>query len=490
MRYFIGNTQIMFFYNVLLLAVLSFQCINYFGVMIMHYNVSGKRIRLVVESFLFVYLFLIAEMIFSATLKVSYSPQLERVIDIIQYSYCALFLGCNVWLLVCYRRMPAIPLILCDFAILPCIRHMLSDFYPYLILIVLVYLGVRCYVLGIHYNRRRVNGVTGLSIKQAIDNLPSGLLVYSLEGDIILMNRQMMDLVFNSMGKMPANGTKIYWFFVRRVAQKGDLAINLNGKVLYDEKTDQYWVLNYSNIEIKNKKYAIITASNVTKEWKLTKDLELQNMELQKQGEELKHAIQDMERQCKEEEIVRLKAVFHDVLGHRIALILRSLQERKDSEELLDNFAGNIQSNLFEMKNEDEYKQQLQVLKKTFNGIDVNLDIRGYLPKENDYAKIFVDIIRETATNAVRHGFAKKIWVQMRTREEEYLLKITNDGQAPSHNMTPGNGLRGIQKRLNYVGGQLIVDRTPQFAILASIPRLQAKAEGKECGYDKNINRG
>lgn len=76
------------------------------------------------------------------------------------------------------------------------------------------------------------------------------------------------------------------------------------------------------------------------------------------------------------------------------------------------------------------------------------------LPSSTDAA--FGWIVREGATNVLRHSGASKCHIAVDLREGAHILRLTDDGQG-ADGALPGNGLSHIAERLDAVGGQLTV---------------------------------
>lgn len=72
-------------------------------------------------------------------------------------------------------------------------------------------------------------------------------------------------------------------------------------------------------------------------------------------------------------------------------------------------------------------------------------------------AKQLYRIAQEAVTNAVKHGKAKKITIELHSTEDLSILSITNDGQNFKASFSPGNGmgLKIMEYRANLIGGVL-----------------------------------
>lgn len=66
-------------------------------------------------------------------------------------------------------------------------------------------------------------------------------------------------------------------------------------------------------------------------------------------------------------------------------------------------------------------------------------------------------VVRETTTNVLRHGDARRCAIAVREEEGAVLLMVENDGAGKPSGPggPPGSGLAGLRERLAAVGGTL-----------------------------------
>jgi two-component system sensor histidine kinase DesK len=94
------------------------------------------------------------------------------------------------------------------------------------------------------------------------------------------------------------------------------------------------------------------------------------------------------------------------------------------------------------------------------------------LPEPVDEA--FAWVVREGATNVIRHSGARRCTVRVEVDESPPAtarLAIVDDGDGPSAELAEGNGLSGLRSRLALVDGELLVLRdTDGFGLTATAP--------------------
>jgi len=73
-------------------------------------------------------------------------------------------------------------------------------------------------------------------------------------------------------------------------------------------------------------------------------------------------------------------------------------------------------------------------------------------------------IVQEALTNAVKHAKAQQVTVRLRFDDHHFGLEVSDDGVGfdPTHvRQSGGLGLRGIEERVQHIGGQLIMNSSP-----------------------------
>jgi len=100
----------------------------------------------------------------------------------------------------------------------------------------------------------------------------------------------------------------------------------------------------------------------------------------------------------------------------------------------------------------------------------VEIEFDGTLPADEAKSRLFVDISREAITNAVRHGFATKVFINADRMDSAYRLCVTDNGHPPSGQIEEGGGISGIRQKLKALGGSLAVNVMPAFTLTITLP--------------------
>ena len=185
------------------------------------------------------------------------------------------------------------------------------------------------------------------SVKLALDELHSGLLFCEPDGNILLVNGRMQRLMQVLCGEVYRNGKKFYERLLSGDVSDSCSSNVIDGKTVFILPDGKVWFFTRCDIYIKNRRYVQLSAADVTEQWMLTNELNAQRAMLQSRGLELKEMISEVRFLCREEELLRIRSRFHDILGQRLALLFRSLREGEEpDEELIRRFAYDLPEEL------------------------------------------------------------------------------------------------------------------------------------------------
>ncbi|MCI2958724.1 sensor histidine kinase [Agromyces atrinae] len=105
-------------------------------------------------------------------------------------------------------------------------------------------------------------------------------------------------------------------------------------------------------------------------------------------------------------------------------------------------------------------------------GVDVRLDSDDRLETAPTIVRTTVlRIVQESLTNVIRHSGAATATVVVRVAADTVMVRVVDDGHGAPTGVTRGHGLRGMQERVDLVGGTIDVASSPTgFSVHAVIP--------------------
>ena len=174
----------------------------------------------------------------------------------------------------------------------------------------------------------------------------------------------------------------------------------------------------------------------------------------------LNNSLKELE---KEKNLLKLKNEYHDIIGYRLALFDKYLeQENKDINnilKLLDSIYEDFNSKL-------DSNEKLKNLINMYSIIGINVKVFGALPIDEGKGIVFFEIIREAITNAIIHANSKNIKVVITARDNYIEMVITNDGNKPKSVIFENEGIKGMRKKLSNINGSLKVITDDNFKLI------------------------
>ena len=184
----------------------------------------------------------------------------------------------------------------------------------------------------------------------------------------------------------------------------------------------------------------------------------------------------------RDEERLRLSRELHDVSGHKLTALklnLRAMAGKSASAAedlrvvslLTDQLLDDLRAVVGQMRRHDgiDLRRSLQALAVGMPGRQIDLQMPDDLRLPDLVAATaLLRCAQEAVTNAIRHGDARHISIACRRDGDAFLLRVRDDGRA-TRLPHPGNGLQGMQERLQPLGGDLQIALADPHGLLLSV---------------------
>ena len=341
-----------------------------------------------------------------------------------------------------YRKNPsALLIIAASLLTLPVMETIFGNAYAWLYITALVFWlvrGIRICIL--RYGIIRVS-ISALSVKDAVDSLHTGILFSEPGGFIALVNSQMQRLMIATTGRVQRNNRYFYEQLMKGELLPGCEKTEYEGKIVCLLPDESAWVFTRREILIRNKQYIQLTATDITQRWALTAELRRQEEMLLVRGEELREMILGLQTLSQTRELQNAKLRAHDILGQRLTMLLHIVNSGQAPDyELFHERLQNLLDDLKSGQSAASPREKLENLRQTFQTINVDVCVEGELPEDDIKGYICVDILNESVVNAVRHGFATKVFVRITNVDDQWHLEITDNGSGSGSENESGNG--------------------------------------------------
>lgn len=302
------------------------------------------------------------------------------------------------------------------------------------------------------------------SVKEAFDNLPSGICFFDRNGVLTLCNRKMYSLIIEFTGRDPQSLAEL------RELMETSPAIAKREPRVYLALDGTAWRFAEEQVTTHDGgSYVQVTSSDVTELYRKTQEVERGNLALAEYGQRLRRLSAEILTVTREEEILKMKMRIHDDIGRSVIATRLFLQSGRPIDELdLSEWKNAVRLLRHEAEEPDE-TNALKSLESAGLGIGIRLCTSGTLP-EGRAADILVAAIRECMTNAVRHAGAKELYVRLEDNGETASAVITNSGAVPEGDIVPGGGLSSLRFRVESCGGTMRLEAAPEFKLTVDVP--------------------
>ena len=315
--------------------------------------------------------------------------------------------------------------------------------------------------VALDLNRSR-NSITTLSIAEALKKMSEGIYI-STKRRILFMNDSMRDeLVALGIGGHLMENVNV-WEKISAFAKNKPRKV---WQPCFVDASNNKTLMFSRDERMCGKRLAEqIFAVDVSEIVRLNEEIDATNEELLKVNVQLSKELKGLEEACKQEAAFQMHKRVHDEIGQRLSILHRWLEEpsvEEVSQEQIVTLMQDITANLRAKKIEPE--DELASFVSAFSQAGVAISIDG----DGSSSHILPEILREAATNALKHGHAKNVWVNIREEKNVKTITISNDGEGAKVMPEFGTGLRAMKKRVDDAGGTFEISDTDPFTIVVT----------------------
>ncbi len=378
---------------------------------------------------------------------------------------------CALCVAAAARRPRALLALVASAATLPAAEMLTGRWFACLYIAAYLFWLARSVVIGLSRYREIRTNLSALSVKNAVDSLHTGVMFCERGGFTVLCNVRMQWLMSVLTGGARRNGALFLRMLASGEVMPGCSITWFEGENACHLPDGSVWLISITDLTIKRKKYFQLAATEITERWRLTAQLQARNGELTRRQSELTQTLMNLQTISRERETQRARMRAHDILGGRLTLLLRAVRgEPKPDYGLLRTLTAGLVEELKAAESAHSPRDDMEIFRQTFEAIGVKILLDGELPDDAQVGKLLVDIAKEAVTNAVRHGLATEVSIELSAGEGRRRMRITDNGKPPAAAITEGGGLSGMRNRLHAFGGALRVTTRPGFALDVDLP--------------------
>lgn len=323
--------------------------------------------------------------------------------------------------------------------------------------------------------KKRLSGLTAMSVKEAISVLPAGVCFYDETGRLLLMNERIDDECREITG-MPLLDGAAFWSAMCEGNTADGIVCSMEGDSVLVEKKDGRASCYKRIVHISDGKTVYeLSGSDISRAFALKKKVEEQNEELRKMNVRLRKYGETVTEVTKERETLAARVKVHDGMGSLILKTKRAiLQEDCDKEGLINEWNG-IVSLLYAPETEEDRAGEI---KKTAESVGVKILYTGVRPPKGSVAeKILFNAVFECITNTARHADGNELCITVSDDGEFFTARFGNDGRAPQAAIVEGGGLSSLRRMTEMAGGSMRTESLPRFLLTVSVPKGEKENE-------------
>lgn len=326
------------------------------------------------------------------------------------------------------------------------------------IVIGVVYLFAKSLTILLNSLTKLKSNINYYSLKEALDGLKTAVMFES-EFNVVYENLAMKTLLEKLNIKQNQSSFEIWQSLKSRENFK--IIDKQNILVFLDKKVYSFSMIKQSKTQI----YAF----DITKEYLTTTEIENKQNELKTKQTEILQIIENLDEIERQREVLSLKSKLHDIIGQRLFILHHILDVIDEKTFDLNSVKSLLKTMLDEIDNEDisEAQNSQNSIVTAFEMIGFNIEISGEIPKETPKAKALVKIIRECATNAIRHANATKLFVNISNNK----IEISDNGKKQNTSFIEGTGIKGMRLNAETLGGELIISKDIGFKVVIEMQR-------------------
>ncbi|MBO4902712.1 MAG: hypothetical protein J5518_07955 [Lachnospiraceae bacterium] len=312
------------------------------------------------------------------------------------------------------------------------------------------------------------DNLTDISVKEAFDTLPTGLCYYLDEGMPKLINQQ-MDKICKETLHTPLRNGAVFADMLYSGEIEGEILEN--GRPIVSLPDGTVFSFQKDEIEQGGTKFNELIATDITEEYRLSGELEVQQKKARQVNTRLKSLLDTIEYVTMSKELLQFKKTLHDNIGRSLLLAKRWLVDPAlvEKDEMLDVWRSNIRY----LINDEPESWQIPyfIIEKQAVQLGIDLVIDGKLPEEDTLITLVDTAIYTHMTNVLRHAEGTRVFVKVTEEETGYKLVLTNDGKAPEHVVEEHGGLSNLRREIEAAGGRMEILSAPGFRLILTLPK-------------------
>ena len=300
------------------------------------------------------------------------------------------------------------------------------------------------------------------SVKEAMDMLPVGIAYGKADGTVLFCNLVMNEISHTLTGKGLTDPDTFRTF---EASEEGAQLSLSNGSA---------WHLTYEKLEVEGENCTQLTATDVTEQMAITRELEEKNSKLRDIHMRLDIYNKQADRIIIAQELLTARMAVHNEVGNVLLESRHYLQDPSsfDEEKLLQALKNTNTYLLREYEEDDTARDPLADALETAEAIGVDVAITGIIPAKDPFRMILAAAISECASNTVKHANGDQISVNIQSTDREISYILKSNGEAPALPIRETGGLKSLRALVEKENGTMQTAASPDFKLMVCLPKV------------------
>ena len=319
----------------------------------------------------------------------------------------------------------------------------------------------------------RRSHLTQDAIRETVNLLPEGICISAPDGTVLLSNCQMDDLCRMLTGSALSDGA----LFRRWVEAAGE---KQNAGRLLRTPDGKAWRFSGEMLTESGKNDHLMTAEDMTEQYRITETLKEKNEHLQEIQRRMK-AVSDLSGEIfVAREKANARAALHNQLG-QVLLMGQHWLEHPESTDAEMVRMTTREMNRYLLREAEELSEDgaeasepgadlLRLTLAMIKEIGAQAEIIGELPEDPARRRLLAYAIQECASNAVKHAEGDRITVFLEEDGNRLTVRIRNNGRIPESPIVESGGLLSLRQKTEAAGGRMLVESRPGFRLTLILP--------------------
>ena len=321
-------------------------------------------------------------------------------------------------------------------------------------------------------HRHKYERITGMSIKEAMDGFPDGVLCYAPKGRVMLVNQAMKEFCRQMTGDELVNGDLFTQQMLSGQIRPGCRIVTVGDENVFVLPDETVWKINLQDIPFEDSEVRMLTASEITEEYRKTEELRTMQEGLAALGERLAKVNREIVDLTAEREMLNAKIRIHDEMGKNLLIVKHFILNGGTESEKAAMIGSLYQNVSFLMKDLPAgTRDECELMIDTASRLGVTVFVTGTLPDCEPQRHILATAIHECFTNTLRHAHGNELYMNIEDDEDRLRVVLTNNGKKPAGEIEERGGLALLRDLTEREGGRMTILKKPSYAVVLELPK-------------------